>query len=448
MMRRKPLLWIFLLLLFPAALARGQALKNPNYANGVQEAGKPVYPYSHGYLVSLNDSIQYPCGFNGTPTEQWGYSFFALATGGDVDATCYQTAFNITADIFSPVAKPILIWLPDVAITVNANATIPSNFMLCYGPGSSIAAGAGYTLTNNAQPCNGSGGGKGQPVNWYVNTTLIGTEPGGDFDNGSGITIGGVDDPTNKQVHITVNGAGCAPGASGLVPDSTFCAGPPVSTSPNSPAVVQYKTKICAPGSSSTQTLAFDLPITTGDTIIVPVTCGALQSGGGCGLFTGFPPTISDSLGNTFTILTDGGNVFPFGYFGAEFGIATVTVPGLDTVTATAANSAQFDTMALYEVKNLGVYEGTAQNSAGGASGYVTTASYTTLHNGDFLLGIGAAQSDAPTALYLNSPDWLAIGETRNYVSSGDYVFYGWSASYQDAAGATQIRCFLPGAGA
>ena len=179
-------LWIFT----GPQSARGQALKNPNYTNGVQTAGKPIYPYTHAFLVSLNDSIQYPCGFNGTPTDQLGYAFFALITGGVVDATCYQQPFAITYDTFSPYSKPILIWLPDVAITVNANVTIGSNFMLCYGPGSSIAAGAGYTLTNNAQACLGaSATAPGAPRYSIQVNNPLGTFAGGDFQNVPGTNL-------------------------------------------------------------------------------------------------------------------------------------------------------------------------------------------------------------------------------------------------------------------
>ena len=77
--------------------------------------------------------------------------------GGTLDLNCYESAIAISSDVFSPVHVFVLMFLPEHAVTVNANATIPSNFMICSGPGGSIAAGAGFTLTNNAQPCFGGG---------------------------------------------------------------------------------------------------------------------------------------------------------------------------------------------------------------------------------------------------------------------------------------------------
>jgi hypothetical protein len=119
--------------------------------------GQPVYPYTAAWLASLNAQTYFPCGFGGGQTKQLQTVFAAIPAGGTVDMTCYQTPVVLTADVFSPVSKPILIWLPESSVTINANATIPSNFMLCKGPGSSYAAGVGYTLTDNSTAC-GSGG--------------------------------------------------------------------------------------------------------------------------------------------------------------------------------------------------------------------------------------------------------------------------------------------------
>jgi len=427
-------------------LARGQALKNPNYTNGVQTAGKPIYPYTHAFFVSLNDSIEYPCGFNGTPTDQFGYSFFALPTGGDVDATCYQQPFNITYDTFSPYTKPILIWLPDVPITVTANVTIGSNYMLCYGPGSSIAAAVGYTLINNSQTClGGGGGGKGFPVNWYVNTTLIGTEPGGDFDQGANATITGVDDPTNKQVHITVNASaqGCAT-SSGVVPDSTFCAGPPYSTSPLSPAVLDFISAVYAGGGSTTQSLTLGLPVSVGDTILVPIACGSNQSGLGCPYMGTNPPTVTDSQHNTYTVLTNSGGTFNAGYTGVEIGVATASAAGALTVTVTNAGTQPYDAIAVYRVSNLGTFEGFSGNQVGLPTPTLVTDTYTTLHSGDFLLGMGTVQANnSASNIYQNSSDWLTLDSGKRFFNSPFYDWYAWSASYQGSTGARSLSYSL-----
>ena len=123
--------------------------------------------YTDALLTSINFNTTFPCGNNGaTDTLQIQAALQQAAKygGGTVDLTCYQGAISLDLDIFTPISASILMYLPEHAVTVNANATIPSNFELCGGPGASIAAGGGFTLTNNATPCfNGftSGGGGG-----------------------------------------------------------------------------------------------------------------------------------------------------------------------------------------------------------------------------------------------------------------------------------------------
>jgi hypothetical protein len=106
--------------------------------------------YTHANLLSINDTWQSPCGQAGTPTTQIATSLAAVVKGGTVDLTCYNRAFTISADIFSPVTIPVTLVLPPFQITVQANATIPSNMTLVYRQGSAIAAALGYTLTINA----------------------------------------------------------------------------------------------------------------------------------------------------------------------------------------------------------------------------------------------------------------------------------------------------------
>jgi hypothetical protein len=144
---------VFLILL-------GCALCSAPQSARAQESWKSIL------LTDLNVTTQYPCGNpTGAPTTQQisaSLSQVAYYGGGTLDLTCYQSAISLSADIFSSVSANVLVYLPEHAITVNANTTIPANFELCGGPGASIAAGGGFTLTNNATPCfNGftSGGG-------------------------------------------------------------------------------------------------------------------------------------------------------------------------------------------------------------------------------------------------------------------------------------------------
>ena len=140
------------------------------------------YPYTDAWFTTINLNTVYPCGNPGTtPTLQMQADFKQIhhyAGGGTVDMTCYLGPVPITADIFSPVSDFILIFLPENRVTVNANATIPSNFMICGGPGSSIVAGSGFTLTNNAQPCFGGGGGGGSCPGSATPTQILYDEAG------------------------------------------------------------------------------------------------------------------------------------------------------------------------------------------------------------------------------------------------------------------------------
>lgn len=145
----KRTLLIFLLFCF---------LPSPLLSQGLPQA-KPVYPYTHAWFVSINDNWQSPCGLDigSNPTEAIASDFSNIATSGTVDISCYQNNLTITSDIFSTVTQSILIYLGEQIVTVNANATIGSNFMICSGPGGAIRAGFGFTLTNNAVPCFGGG---------------------------------------------------------------------------------------------------------------------------------------------------------------------------------------------------------------------------------------------------------------------------------------------------
>lgn len=81
-----------------------------------------------------------------------------LLTSGVSVTFAATTAHTLNASwTFSAFARHISVTMPPVPITVNANATIPPNLMLCYHAGSTIAAGLGFSLTDNSTSCVGSG---------------------------------------------------------------------------------------------------------------------------------------------------------------------------------------------------------------------------------------------------------------------------------------------------
>ena len=85
-------------------------------------------------------------------------------TGGQLDSFCLSGPQTISQNIWAGFTKNIVWWIGTNVFTVNSNATIPSNVQICYGPGGSIVAGIGFTLTNNSAPCLGiTGGGSGTP---------------------------------------------------------------------------------------------------------------------------------------------------------------------------------------------------------------------------------------------------------------------------------------------
>jgi len=172
--------------------------------------------YGNAYETSLNGSTQYPCGQmrgdpRGTPTDQIAASIHALVVGGRVDLTCYQEAISITSDIFSPVAKPVTLILPPTAVTVDADATIPANFCVLYPAGASLAAGFGFTLTDNSS-CPGAATGPApprysvqfnDPLGFFAGSDRFTTTSGGNvgIQNGGDFTISGVVNPGGNYTY-------------------------------------------------------------------------------------------------------------------------------------------------------------------------------------------------------------------------------------------------------
>jgi hypothetical protein len=108
--------------------------------------------YTDAYLNSVNFNTVYPCGNQGTPTQQMQQALISVVnhSGGTIDMTCYQTAVAIASDLFTAITVPVTLILPQHTVTVNANSTIGSNFFIPCASGGSIVAGAGKTLTNNS----------------------------------------------------------------------------------------------------------------------------------------------------------------------------------------------------------------------------------------------------------------------------------------------------------
>ena len=167
---------------------------SPAYAQG---GATP--PYGAGYFQVLNDNTTYPCGVGSpgvTVTDQitGALNQTVFGGGGASDWTCYGQPITITKDVFSPISANILVWGGEHAITVNANATIPSNFEICFGPGGSIAAGVGFTLTNHATSCLGGGGGGGSCPGTATPTQILYDDGG----NCAGIPTSEVDVPDTR----------------------------------------------------------------------------------------------------------------------------------------------------------------------------------------------------------------------------------------------------------
>ena len=165
----------------------------------VYAQGGATPPYGAGYFQVLNDNTTYPCGVGApgvTVTDQitGALNQTVFGGGGASDWTCYGQPITITKDVFSPISANILVWGGEHAITVNANATIPSNFEICFGPGGSIAAGVGFTLTNHATSCLGGGGGGGSCPGTATPTQILYDDGG----NCAGIPTSEVDVPDTE----------------------------------------------------------------------------------------------------------------------------------------------------------------------------------------------------------------------------------------------------------
>ena len=154
--------------------------------------------YTQQFIGVINNNTQLPCGIppGAPPTVQIQTAFQQdqFYAGGAVNLDCYAGPIAITADIFSPISANIIVWGGEHAITVNANATIPSNFEICFGPGGSIAAGVGYTLTNDSTACLGGAMGGG-------------TMTSVDIIPGTNVTVSGACNSTTV-INCTINSTG------------------------------------------------------------------------------------------------------------------------------------------------------------------------------------------------------------------------------------------------
>lgn len=112
----------------------------------------PALPHpGQTWFSTLNGNTAYPCWLSpATVTAKIQAALAVIPAGGTLDMTCYTNPITLTADVFSTVSKQMTVILPPVAVSLNADTTIPANFMLVYHAGSSIGAIGGHTLINNS----------------------------------------------------------------------------------------------------------------------------------------------------------------------------------------------------------------------------------------------------------------------------------------------------------
>ena len=365
--------------------------------------------YTDAFLTSTNYNTAFPCGNTGTTTtQQIQYAFQAAShySGGTVDLTCYQSGISITSDIFSPVSANILLWLPEHTVTVNANATIPSNFEICHGPGGSIVAGSGFTLTNNASAClsGASGGGTVTSVAMTGDGTVYNSVV-----NGSPITTSGTLAPSLKSQNANL-----------------FLAGPVVAV-PGAAAVIQTASGMATGGGPVS--VAFANKTTPGNSLIMTFNCIGYDN-----QWVSF--SVADSQLNTFTTAFNGqqnGMVFTTGIPG-----------GADTLTATftygaGALCASGILASALEVTNLA---GTVDTSYGvyhpGAGNY--NLNITTGTADDLLILFANSNNSAQTLIVSGTNPYTTYAQPGSNAEGwgvGGYSYSGAAGSYSATVNGT-----------
>lgn len=379
--------------------------------------GGATPPYGEGYFQSLNNSTTYPCGIGApgvtqTTQIQGAFQQTAFSGGGATDLTCYPGPITITQDIFSPISANIIIWGGEHAITVNANATIPSNFEICFGPGGSIAAGVGFTLTNHASSCLGGSTGPGTCAN------ALNTE--GEilyYHDGAcaALPIG-----TSAEVLTVVTGdpaweppssGGSACG--GTVQAGTICAGPPPLDGERSANVIQSNsgtTQPIPPASTipagTTTSVPYLQNVSAGDTLSVIVIETAVPA-------PADTFTVTDTEGNVYTQVSSLINNWDQGVIFT----ATAGSTGADTVNV-VNGSANAVAISVYpgEYANLGTFEQGADNGGQPNTGPgFLVSSITTTHANDTIIGAIAGQSASTSfVLSLISAGWTQLPYIQN----------------------------------
>ncbi len=379
--------------------------------------GGATPPYGEGYFQSLNNSTTYPCGIGApgvtqTTQIQGAFQQTAFSGGGATDLTCYPGPITITQDIFSPISANIIIWGGEHAITVNANATIPSNFEICFGPGGSIAAGVGFTLTNHASSCLGGSTGPGTCAN------ALNTE--GEilyYHDGAcaALPIG-----TSAEVLTVVTGdpaweppssGGSACG--GTVQAGTICAGPPPLDGERSANVIQSNSGTTQPippastiPASTTTSVPYLQNVSAGDTLSVIVIETAVPA-------PADTFTVTDTEGNVYTQVSSLINNWDQGVIFT----ATAGSTGADTVNV-VNGSANAVAISVYpgEYANLGTFEQGADNGGQPNTGPgFLVSSITTTHANDTIIGAIAGQSASTSfVLSLISAGWTQLPYIQN----------------------------------
>jgi hypothetical protein len=278
--------------------------------------------------------------------------------------------------------------------------------------------------------------GSSNPVNWYVNDVLVGTEPGGSFNDGTNTTWFGTDDPTNHRVNLHVNSTGGGSGACsvGSVEDGYVCAGPPL-LAPLAPPILD-KAFAYSPGTGLTTISAtLPQPVNVGDQILVGCLVDAYPSPGGSCLPSGSASSLTDSMHDTYSLI---GPAHALVYTNVQFAIATVGTAGSMTVTMAGLSSSNAYELAIFRTYNVGGFDTYA--SGGGSYTNTATANITTTSAGDLLIGVGAQLSGfayGPLMIYQNSGNWAELGISTPLLSYGEG--WGFSGTYQSAAGANSL---------
>jgi hypothetical protein len=155
---------------------------------------------------------------------------------------------------------------------------------------------------------------------------------------------------------------------------------------------------------SSTGTVTFAMPVSAGDAIIVGAYIGGTT-----------PPTLTDTLGNSYTRITGpftdmvyGGTVYLYAAFG--------TRAGADSLTVTSTSAVEIE-LYIHELSNVGGPDGSGagMNGTGGAADGMTSGDLHTHAANELIFGFGVtdtAEVGAGFETYSTDDDNITEGRT------------------------------------